>query len=191
MTHTSDWDPTKWIIWLFHVYTPLVPSIAQTPESAIQTARAKVHMAHADRLYASVPVSERVKPIEELPVWSRAEVLKRHGQVVDDRVRVLLLVEGCIVDVGRYLDEHPGGRHLLLSHAVGSLPTATISQSSTTSSPASSTGLISPSDSGYSSGGKDDVKLKDATKAFFGGMNNHSGAAKERMRCFRVARLED
>ena len=148
-------------------------------------------MAHADRLYASVPLSERVKPIEELPVWSRAEVLKRHGQIVDNRVRVLLLVEGCIVDIGGYLDEHPGGAHLLLSHAVGSLPSATTTAISAPSSPSSSTGLTSPSDSGYSSGGKDDVKLKDATRAFFGGMNNHSGAAKERMRCFRVARLEE
>ena len=147
-------------------------------------------MAHADRLYASVPLSERVKPVEELPIWSRGEVLKRHGQMVDGRIRVLLLIEGCVVDVGAYLDEHPGGAHLLLSHAVGSLPVASSSGNASSSS-VSSDGLTSPSDSGYSSGGKDDVKLKDATKAFFGGMNNHSGAAKERMRCFRVARLEE
>lgn len=31
--------------------------------------------------------------------------------------------------------------------------------------------------------------LKDATRAFFGEINNHSGAAKEKMRCLRVARL--
>ena len=34
-------------------------------------------------------------------------------------------------------------------------------------------------------------ELRDATRAFFGGINNHSGAAKEKMRCFRVARLGD
>jgi hypothetical protein len=36
---------------------------------------------------------------------------------------------------------------------------------------------------------KEQVKLRDATKSFFGGMNNHSAAAKEMMRCLRVAKL--
>jgi hypothetical protein len=36
-----------------------------------------------------------------------------------------------------------------------------------------------------------DLKMKDATKAFFGQINNHSQAAKEKMRCFRVAKLVD
>lgn len=34
-----------------------------------------------------------------------------------------------------------------------------------------------------------EVKLRDATRNFFGGMNNHSGAAKEMMRTLRVAVL--
>jgi stearoyl-CoA desaturase (delta-9 desaturase) len=186
---SSDWDPTKWIIWLLHLYTPFVPSIARTPESAIHTAQAKVHMAHADRLYASVPTHERVKPIEELPVWSRAEVLRRHGHVHENRRRVLLLVEGCIVDVGGYLDDHPGGQQLLLSHCVRTLP-----DESDADSPLSSPSWDASSpttDSGYFSADQGEVKLKDATRAFFGGMNNHSGAAKEWMRCLRVARLEE
>ena len=33
--------------------------------------------------------------------------------------------------------------------------------------------------------------LKEATRDFFGGMNNHSGAAKAKMRCLRVARLAE
>jgi len=37
--------------------------------------------------------------------------------------------------------------------------------------------------------GPEEKELRNATRAFFGGMNNHSGAAKERMRCMRVARL--
>lgn len=145
-------------------------------------------MAHADRLYASVPTHERAKPIEELPVWSRAEVLRRHGQAYENRRRVLLLVEGCIVDVGGYLDDHPGGRQLLLSHCVRAL-----AEEHETDSPlASPSGDASPrtTDSGYFSADQGEVKLKDATRAFFGGMNNHSGAAKEWMRCLRVARLE-
>ena len=166
-----------------------MPYIARTPESAIHTARAKVHMAHADRLYASVPTHERVKPIEELPVWSRAEVLRRHGQKHQDRRRVLLLVEGCIVDVGAYLDDHPGGQQLLLSHCVKALPEAH-EVDSPLASPSVDTSPPT-TDSGYFSADRGEVKLKDATRAFFGGMNNHSGAAKEWMRCLRVARLED
>lgn len=34
-----------------------------------------------------------------------------------------------------------------------------------------------------------ELKMKDASKAFFGQINNHSQAAKEKMRCFRVAKL--
>lgn len=185
----SDWDPTKWIIWLLHVYTPFVPTIARTPDAAIHTAQAKIHMAHADRHFANVPNEHRIKPMEELPIWSTRDVVRRHGQVTETHRRVLLLVEGCIVDVGSYLEDHPGGTDLLLAHAVRPLP-ALLPEDSPLSSPDTTRGAASATDSGYFSG-EGDVKLKDATKAFFGGMNNHSGAAKEWMRCLRVARFED
>ena len=91
-------------------YTPFVPSLARTPESAIRKARAHVHRAEADRLDAAVPSDERIRRLEELPVWSRAEVRKRHGEWVLERDirrrRVLLLLEGCVVDAGSYLDDH-------------------------------------------------------------------------------------
>ena len=110
ITQPSDWDPTKWIISFLHTYTSLVPTVARTPESAIRKARAHVHIAEADRLIASVPSDEQVRPLDELPVWSRAEVRKRHGEWVKAREgrrrRVLLLVEGCVVDAGAYLEDH-------------------------------------------------------------------------------------
>ena len=65
-----------------------------------------MHRAEADRLVSSVPVDERVRQIDELPVWSRAEVRKRHGERVGNRRRVLLLLEGCVIDAGDYIDEH-------------------------------------------------------------------------------------
>jgi stearoyl-CoA desaturase (delta-9 desaturase) len=51
--------------------------------------------------------------------------------------------------------------------------------------------LVSSVRSGDGGSVREDVKveLRDATKAFFGGMNNHSIAARERMRSLRVARL--
>jgi stearoyl-CoA desaturase (delta-9 desaturase) len=106
----SDWDPTKWIIYLLHKYTPLVPYLARTPESAVTKARARMHMVEADRLFGTVKADEMVKNISDLPTWSRSEVLRRHGEMVRSgegrRRRVLLLLEGCVVDVGGYLEDH-------------------------------------------------------------------------------------
>ncbi|WWC72799.1 uncharacterized protein I206_106763 [Kwoniella pini CBS 10737] len=208
--HVADWDPSKWIIWILHKYTSLVPTIAQTPESAIRKARARIYMAQANRITDALPPHEVVKSKEQLPVWSRAEVRKRHGEYVKDdhiiRRRVLILLEGCVVDVGGYLNDHPGGEELLLSHCV--LPLSreeedTISSqdidsgyaSSEISSPHSKSSFKLPGtkmeeEDNYEDEEDQIIILKDATRAFFGGMNNHSIAAKEWMRCLRVARLE-
>jgi stearoyl-CoA desaturase (delta-9 desaturase) len=56
-------------------------------------------------------VDDMAKPVENLPVWSRAEVRKRHGEWVvakngGRRRRVLLVLEGCVVDVGGYFEDH-------------------------------------------------------------------------------------
>jgi stearoyl-CoA desaturase (delta-9 desaturase) len=70
-------------------------------------------MAEADRLTSSIPSDQIVRPLEELPVWSRAEIRKRHGEWVgsgvERRRRVLLVIEGCVVDAGGYLDDHVSG----------------------------------------------------------------------------------
>lgn len=65
-------------------------------------------MAEADRLFGSVKADEMVKSVDELPIWTRGEVIKRHGEWVgkEGRRRVLVLLEGCIVDVGGYLEDH-------------------------------------------------------------------------------------
>ncbi|WWC92552.1 uncharacterized protein L201_007511 [Kwoniella dendrophila CBS 6074] len=211
--HPADWDPSKWFIWTLHKYTSLIPSIARTPESAVKKARARVYMAQATRLTDAVPPHEMVKPKEELPVWSRAEVQKRHGEYVKEehgvRRRVLVLLEGCVVDVGGYLDDHPGGLDLLMSHCVFPLPSddedstpdidsgyASSEHASPPSKPSMKLpDMISPVDidddiTKRLELNNEQIMLKDATRAFFGGMNNHSGAAKEWMRCLRVARLE-
>ncbi|WRT70932.1 uncharacterized protein IL334_007931 [Kwoniella shivajii] len=199
--HPADWDPSKWFIWVLHKLTPLVPSIALTPEAAVRKARARVYMAQATRLTDALPPHEKAKSKEELPVWSRETVRSRHGEYVKEehgvRRRVLVLLEGCVVDVGGYLDDHPGGQDLLLSHCVFPLPIEDDSRdidsgyaSSEMASPPPKSSIQLPDVINESSLiGDDDIILKDATRAFFGGMNNHSGAAKEWMRCLRVAKL--
>lgn len=145
--HPADWDPTKWIIYFLHVYTPLVPSIARTPESAIRKAKAHVHRANADRLDAAVPADERVRKLEELPVWSRAEVRKRHGEWVATRDgrrrRVLLLLEGCVVDAGAYLEDHASTGYMMMGQADESSPAVLLS-SSRTALPLSLRRFLSP-----------------------------------------------
>ena len=63
-------------------------------------------MAEADRLFGTVKADEMVKDPASLPVWTKSEVVRRHGERVGDRRRVLLLLEGCVVDVGGYLEDH-------------------------------------------------------------------------------------
>lgn len=100
----------------------------------------------------------------------------------------------------RRANRQPGGEALLLSHCVSPLPSSSASSSSSCSSDGDQSDS-SNIDSGYASGSstrkrnthlaESDIHLKDATRSFFGGMNNHSGAAREMMRCLRVARLSD
>lgn len=99
----SDWDPTKWIIWVLHRYTPLVPTISTTHESEVLKARAHVHRLHADRLTSQIPEGDRAKEDTELPLWTKQDVLR---ELDHDEGAVFLLIEGYIVDVGGYLDVH-------------------------------------------------------------------------------------
>ena len=68
-------------------------------------------MAHAERLTSSLAVGETIRPLAELPVWSRREVKRRNGEWVTGqdgtlRRRVLLLLEGCVVDAGGFMEDH-------------------------------------------------------------------------------------
>ena len=95
---------------MFHKYTPFVPTVTTTPEAAILKARAHVHHHEAERLSGMVPAGAHAIPEDELPVWSKADVLKTHGAWIDgdglSRRRVLLLVQGFVLDVGEYIEEH-------------------------------------------------------------------------------------
>lgn len=99
----SDWDPTKWIIWVLHRYTPFVPTISTTHESEVLKARAHVHRLHADRLTSQIPKDDMAKDDAELPLWTKQDVLR---ELELDEGAVFLLIDGYIVDVGGYLDIH-------------------------------------------------------------------------------------
>ncbi|KAJ9096422.1 hypothetical protein QFC21_005244 [Naganishia friedmannii] len=166
----SDWDPTKWIIWVLHRYTPLVPTISTTHESEVLKARAHVHRLHADRLTSQIPEGDMAKEDAELPLWTKQDVLR---ELDHDGGAVFLLIDGYIVDVGGYLDIH--------SLKISSSPSTALELKT-----------ASQSLNGFGSDESVDAcepQLKDASRAFFGQINNHSQAAKEKMRCFRVAKV--
>jgi stearoyl-CoA desaturase (delta-9 desaturase) len=102
-------------------------------------------------------------------------------------------------------DGQPGGEGLLLSHCVAPLPTFDLeggsdsdsstlvdsgySSASSSSSPQKRLNTINTRGSRGEVEKDESIQLRDATRSFFGGMNNHSGAAREMMRCLRVAKL--
>jgi len=63
-------------------------------------------MAEADRLFGTIKADEMVKDPSQLSVWTKNDVIRKHGEWVDERRRVLLILEGCVVDVGGYLEDH-------------------------------------------------------------------------------------
>ena len=107
--HPADWDPTKWIIYLLHIYTPFVPSVAVTPEADILKAQAQVLRLQAGRLTAQVPLEDIAKPEHELPTWSVDQTLER----AQESGKVLVLIDGFVVDVSEYIHDHvSSSRHL-------------------------------------------------------------------------------
>lgn len=135
-----------------------------------------------------------------------------------DAGKTLLLIDGYFVDASDYLQDHPGGPSLLSNWSIRAKRTSPLAKHdppphlSDSTRSMTSTMMASDSDSGYESlpsstltspkanhvhlgntviESKDVVvkPFKDATRAFSGLINNHSQAAKEKMRCLRVARF--
>ncbi|KDQ63229.1 hypothetical protein JAAARDRAFT_53456 [Jaapia argillacea MUCL 33604] len=78
----------------------------------------------------------------------------------DHKAKCLLLINGFVIDGTGYLKEHPGGSALLRKYSIR-MPQ-----------------------------GNGETVWRDATWAYDGGLNNHSRAAKRRMRELRVARFK-
>ncbi|CCG81290.1 Stearoyl-CoA desaturase [Taphrina deformans PYCC 5710] len=101
-----DWDPTKWIVYLLHQYTALVPSIRKISARDIDRARARVALSHSPLAGYARTTDMNV----DLPRMTLAEAKK---QFMDKPV---VVIEGYVVEVGAYAEEHPGGEGLLRAH---------------------------------------------------------------------------
>ncbi|OOQ86484.1 Acyl-CoA desaturase [Penicillium brasilianum] len=102
-----DYDPTKWFIWLCEKFN-LASNLKRFPEN-------EIHKGKFQQIQRQLEIRRQEiswgTPIDELPVWS----LERYTQKVNDGHR-LLLIDGVVHDVAQFVDQHPGGKALLLEH---------------------------------------------------------------------------
>ncbi|KAF8753836.1 Acyl-CoA desaturase [Rhizoctonia solani] len=178
----QDWDPSKWIIWALHQFTPLVTRVRRAREEDVSRARrwmsyahslGKDHLPHGWEALSDEDFFDAVAEVEneneatdqpqkeEYEAW---DLSRLESHVLNER-RTVVLIDGWVVDVTKYMSEHPGGAALLGQYSFKSRP---------------GTPLLA------------DVKKdlpQDASWAFNGGMNNHTRTARARMRSMRIARL--
>ncbi|CUA72895.1 hypothetical protein RSOLAG22IIIB_05084 [Rhizoctonia solani] len=175
----KDWDPSKWIIWALYQFTPLVTRVRRAREEDISRARrwmsyvhglGKDHLPHGwetvddDAFFDAVAEVEvesgnegaGQSPEKEYEEWDLAR-LEWH---VQNERRTIILIDGWIVDVSRYMSEHPGGPALLRQYSFKPRLGADAT----------------------------DIGTQDSSWAFNGGMNNHTRIARARMRALRIAR---
>ena len=96
----TDWDPTKWLIYILHRFTNQVPCLRWTPDTEVERARKRVAI--------EVTGFERPLPrARNLPIISTSEARKRYFD------RPVIILEGYLIDVGTFATEHPGGEGLL------------------------------------------------------------------------------
>ncbi|CAE6434063.1 unnamed protein product [Rhizoctonia solani] len=177
----KDWDPSKWIIWALYQFTPLVTRVRRAREEDISRARrwmtyahglGKDHLPHGwetvddDAFFDTVAEVENEsgdrgadQPQEK--EYEKWDLIRLESYVQNER-RIILLIDGWIVDVTQYMSEHPGGSALLGRYSFK--PRLGVDPTDIEKSP------------------------QDATWAFGGGMNNHTRTARARMRSLRIAR---
>ncbi|KAG9102890.1 hypothetical protein FRC06_000884 [Ceratobasidium sp. 370] len=160
----QDWDPSKWIIWTLHKFTPLVTRVRQARDEDVARARKwmTIHAQGKDHLpygwedsdddFLEESPQSQVQPLEE---WDRDRL---ETYILKER-RVIVLIDGWIVDITNYMKEHPGGSAMLRGYSYN--PQAV----------------------------NNEGVFGDASWAFNGGMNSHTRTARARMRSLRIARF--
>ncbi|KAI8813379.1 hypothetical protein BJ742DRAFT_790218 [Cladochytrium replicatum] len=138
-----DWDPTKWLIWISSKLG-LAWNLFTVDQAEIEKAKVQVMEQKAAALRKELPWGPDP---ESLPKLSVAEFRKRAADAGGNGC--LIVLDGYILDISKFRDEHPGGIKIL-----------------------------------------DAYHGKDATKAFYGILNNHSQSARTQTRMLRVGRLE-
>ncbi|CCO32978.1 stearoyl-CoA desaturase (delta-9 desaturase) [Rhizoctonia solani AG-1 IB] len=177
----QDWDPSKWIIWALHRFTPLVTRVRRAREEDVSRARrwmSHVHSLGKDHLphgwealsdddffdtVAEVRTEHEIAGELQARDYEAWDLRRLNCYVLNER-RKVVLIDGWIVDVTKYMSEHPGGTALFGQYSfrpvLGDIPTDA-----------------------------EKNLPQDANWAFNGGMNNHTRTARARMRSLRIARF--
>jgi stearoyl-CoA desaturase (delta-9 desaturase) len=156
-----DWDPTKWLIWITG-QLGLAWDLYTVPSNEIE--KAKI-------ITAQKKLEEKKKDLdwgkkwEELEVLSWGESLKAYLERPENKEKEFLVIDGVLLDVKEFKSKHPGGSKILEGYILRG-----------------GSGVV---------GGLMDLKMKDATKAFYGNLNNHSRSARTYLEMLRAARVVD
>ncbi|KAI0790362.1 delta9-fatty acid desaturase [Abortiporus biennis] len=98
-----QYDPTKWFIWTMSSLG-LASHLKQFPDNEVKKGQLTMQL---KRLRETQDVLAWAPEVAELPIISWESFEEQSAK------RPLIVVAGFIHDVADFLDEHPGGRHLL------------------------------------------------------------------------------
>lgn len=187
-----DWDPSKWIIYLLHNYTPFVPKVYFAEEDEVQAAREHVlkygHDHHHGASFFEVMAKEQredeeydsgygssrrssvltsqspisTSPTPSLPKWDRSEVVSHVRKLASDKGSTPIVL-------------------IIEGHAVD--VTAFAKNGDHPGGVALLRKFAVPVKEG------EEQEVKDATEAFDGGYNSHQWPARRKMRQLRIAKL--
>ncbi|KAJ3279611.1 hypothetical protein HK104_001302 [Borealophlyctis nickersoniae] len=100
-----QYDPTKWVIWLASLFG-LTYNLRTFPANEIQKGRLQMQQKKIDALKKKLDWG---KPLDTLPAYTFSAFQRE----VQDNGRQLIVIEGVVYDVEKFMDHHPGGRMFL------------------------------------------------------------------------------
>ncbi|KAL1917622.1 uncharacterized protein VTP21DRAFT_4015 [Calcarisporiella thermophila] len=102
-----QYDPTKWFITVCH-FLGLAYNLKKFPENEVQKGRINMLQKKLDMKKAKLTWGV---PLSTLPVITYEEFQR----MCEKENRALIVIEGIVHDVAAFIDEHPGGRSLILT----------------------------------------------------------------------------
>ncbi|EIN08842.1 delta9-fatty acid desaturase [Punctularia strigosozonata HHB-11173 SS5] len=101
-----QYDPTKWFIWVCHKLG-LASHLKQFPDNEVRKGQLTMQL-------------KRLREVQETITWAAPEtdlpVISWESFQDQAAKRPLILIAGFIHDLSDFMDEHPGGRHLIVKY---------------------------------------------------------------------------